>query len=139
MLTKPKTDQYQIAYEPQLVPPLHLMRQEGIEVLEEWFRWGEEWSMLLRIYGRISHSSAVLEIGCGLGRVAFPLRYILSSDGSYEGFDISKVKIDFLESRFHRAHPNFHFILANLHNTFYNPRGTIKPTNYRFPLCRRLL
>ena len=27
------------------------MAHEGITVLEEWFRWAEEWSMLLRIYG----------------------------------------------------------------------------------------
>src|ERR1051325_8056212 len=76
---KPVDEKYPdwIAYQPDLIPPLSLMGKEGITVLEEWFRWAEEWSFLLRIYGRIRMNSHVLEIGCGLGRTAFPLRYIL--------------------------------------------------------------
>lgn len=42
MPRKDQPESYQIAYEPELVPPLELMRQEGIDVLEEWFRRGEE-------------------------------------------------------------------------------------------------
>jgi hypothetical protein len=95
---KSAVESYGIAYDPDLVPPLDLMRGEGIDVLEEWFRWGEEWSMLLRIYGCITGQSNVLEIGCGLGRIAFPLRYVLSSEGSYDGFEICKPKVEFLSS-----------------------------------------
>jgi SAM-dependent methyltransferase len=109
------------------------MRQEGIGVLEEWFRWAEEWSMLLHIYGGINENSNVLEIGCGLGRTAFPLRYILSTEGSYDGFDICANKIEFLEKNFHRIYPNFRFMWADVKNTFYNPLGEISPSSYRFP------
>jgi len=123
----------QLAYEPNLLPPIELMREEGIDVLEEWFRWAEEWSMLLRIYGRITRNSSVLEIGCGLGRIAFPLRYILSSEGSYDGFEICENKVRFLEQTFHQAYPNFRFLWANVHNTYYNPNGKILAANYRFP------
>jgi SAM-dependent methyltransferase len=121
-----------VAYEPQLVPPLELMRSEGVQCLEEWYRWAEEWSMLLRVYGRITTSSKVLEIGCGLGRIAFPLRYILISDGSYDGFEICRFKVNFLEQSFNRAYPNFRFIWANIHNTAYNPDGQIEGKDYRF-------
>src|SRR3954451_11469379 len=107
------SNSYEIAYEPSLVPPLSLMATEGITVLEEWFRWGEEWSMILRMYGAMKTDSAILEIGCGLGRIAFALRYILRN-GSYEGFDIVQEKIDFLERHFHPAHSNFRFIYANI-------------------------
>jgi SAM-dependent methyltransferase len=133
MFRKRQPEPYQIAYDPELVPPLDLMRQEGIDVLEEWFRWGEEWSMLLRIYGHVTRSSSVLEIGCGLGRIAFPLRYILSADGSYDGFEICQNKVVFLERTFHRAYPHFRFVWANIHNTYYNPHGQIAPPDYRFP------
>ena len=68
-----RRDEPQIAYEPDLIPPLDLMRQEGVEVLEDWFAWASEWSMLLRVYGGMSSTSSVLEIGCGLGRIAFAL------------------------------------------------------------------
>jgi SAM-dependent methyltransferase len=125
--------QYKIAYEPHLVPPPHLMRSEGIDVLEDWFRWAEEWSMLLRVYGGIASESSVLEIGCGLGRIAFPLRYILSAAGSYEGFEICRPKVEFLEQTFHQAYPNFRFVWANVHNTYYNPEGSFNAADYRFP------
>lgn len=126
-----------VAYEPDLLPPLSRMADEGITVLEEWFRWGEEWSMLLRIFGRLSRTCQVLEIGCGQGRIAFPLRYILSSEGVYTGFDIDPRKIDFLERTFHAAYPNFRFVFADLKNTFYNPAGATPPTEYRFPVRQR--
>jgi SAM-dependent methyltransferase len=111
------------------------MATEGITVLEEWFRWGEEWSMILRMYGAMKADGAVLEIGCGLGRIAFALRYILRN-GSYEGFDIVKDKIDFLDRYFHPAHSNFRFIYANIHNSEYNPAGEAKGSNFRFPYPR---
>lgn len=123
---------FKIAYEPHLIPPPDLMKDEGIEVLEEWFRWAEEWSMILKIYGKITKSSVILEIGCGLGRIAFPLRYVLFN-GSYEGFDICRYKIDFLQKNFHSTYSNFNFRWANIKNTHYNPDGEIEATSYRFP------
>lgn len=122
-----------VAYHPELLPPLSRMADEGINVLEEWFRWGEQWGMLLRIYGKLSRGSRVLEIGCGQGRVAFPLRFYLSSKAAYTGFDIDRRKIEFLERTFQSAYQNFRFVLANLHNSFYNPAGATPPTAYRFP------
>lgn len=121
-----------VAYETDLIPPLSIMRTEGITVLEEWFRWAEEWSFLLRQYGKIRTDSRVLEIGCGLGRTAFPLRYMLLN-GSYDGFEICKYKIDFLQEHFTKAYANFKFIWANIHNTYYNPGGKIDAENYVFP------
>jgi SAM-dependent methyltransferase len=122
-----------VAYEPALIPPPKLMRREGVQVLEEWFHWPEEWSMVLRLFGGLTRQSSVLEIGCGLGRVAYALRFILTPDGSYFGFDIVKEKINFLEHNFAKAYPNFHFAWADVHNTTYNPRGQFKGAQYRFP------
>ena len=124
--------QPQIAYDPQLVPPLHLMRTEGIDVLEEWFRWGEEWSVLLRAVGGLRTTGDVLEIGCGLGRIAFPLRFVLR-DGRYRGFDISTQKIEFLKQNFTAAYPTFQFEYADVKNTEYNPTGKLSATSFRFP------
>ena len=125
-----------VAYEPKLVPSLTRMAAEGIDVLEEWFRWGEEWSMLLRVYGKLGSSSRVLEIGCGQGRVAFALRYI-NRAGTYVGFDIDREKIRFLEETFHPAHPNYEFVWADVRNTFYNPAGKLAASDYRFPASDR--
>jgi SAM-dependent methyltransferase len=108
------------------------MGVEGITVLEEWFRWAEEWSMLLRVYGRVTARGAVLEIGCGAGRIAFPLRFVLT-EGEYDGLDIRRAPIDFLQRVFQPAHPRFRFHWADIHNTFYNPQGTRRTTEYRLP------
>jgi SAM-dependent methyltransferase len=124
-------DQPSVAYHPDLVPPVSLMRTEGIDVLEEWFRWAEEWSMLLRVYGRLGRRSRVLEIGCGLGRTAFAFRFLVP-DGTYDGFDITREKIEFLQG-FSAQFPNFRFHHADLINTHYNPRGTIAPNAFTFP------
>lgn len=123
-----------MAYEPELVPSPGQMAEEGISVLEEWFRWAEEWSVLLRAWGRLGRESRVFEIGCGQGRVAFPLRYVLSPVGRYTGFDIDRAKIQRLEQTFTPAHPNFRFHHADVRNTFYNPSGTIEPSRYVFPV-----
>ena len=122
-----------VAYEPALLPSLARMASEGIAVLEEWFRWGEEWSMLLRVYGKLGFSSRVLEIGCGQGRVAFALRYIIGG-GTYLGFDIDRDKIEFLERAFHSAHANFEFYWADVRNSFYNPSGRLAASGYHFPV-----
>lgn len=108
------------------------MREEGITILEEWFRWGEEWSMLLRSHGKLTPSSDVLEIGCGLGRIAFAIRYLVRQ-GTYTGFEIVRRKVDFLQAHFSRTHPNFSFEWADVSNTYYNPGGRLNPTQYRFP------
>jgi SAM-dependent methyltransferase len=133
-MSAPRIDRppLKVAYEPELIPPPELMRLEGLDVLEEWFRWAEEWSMLLRIYGRITRESAVLEIGCGLGRIAFPLRYVLSSRGTYDGFEICEPKVRFLTDRFTRMYPNFRFRWADIKNTYYNLHGTVNARSYDF-------
>ena len=124
---------YEISYDPDLVPPVDLMVTETPNILEEWFRWAEEWSMILRVFGKLNQKSHVLEIGCGLGRIAFPLRCILSSEGRYDGFDIVSYKIDFLKHNFEPKFPNFVFSHADLLNTFYNPTGKINPREFYFP------
>jgi SAM-dependent methyltransferase len=124
---------FKLAYEPRLLPPRWMMLEEGVTAMEEWFRWAEEWSCLLRLHAGLGPHDNVLEIGCGLGRIAFPLRFILSNGGSYDGFGICKYKIDFLQKYFLPLYPNFKFIWANVHNTFYNPEGTVAPNDYRLP------
>ena len=127
-----------LAYEPELVPPLALRRTEGIEVIEEWFRRAEEWSVVLRAYGGLGRDTAVLEIGCGLGRIAFPLRYVLGPEGRYEGFEIVREKVDFLQREFTPRHPRFRFTWADVHNAYYNPAGPAREP-VRLPLPRRFV
>jgi len=124
------TQTYTIGYEPDLIPPPHLMRQEGIDVLEDWFRWAEEWTMILKVFGGLTQNSAVLEIGCGFGRIAYPLRAALIGTGTYNGLDGNAEKVAFVQRTFQRAHPNFKFRVLNSRSP--NGNGKSQP-NFVLP------
>jgi SAM-dependent methyltransferase len=76
---------------------------------------------------------AVLDVGCGSGRVAVPLSGYLNRKGSYAGFDISTAAIAWCQENISGSHPNFDFRVADIQNGFYNAEGKYKPTDFHFP------
>lgn len=74
----------------------------------------------------------VLDIGCGIGRMAIPLLNRLEY-GSYEGFDTSATMIKWCQRHITATDPSFRFKHAPIHNRKYNPFGSVKAVNYRFP------
>jgi SAM-dependent methyltransferase len=115
-----------------LLPPIELMRTEVFPIAEEWFSWGDEWKSILRGFGRLRSHGKVLEIGCGLGRIAFSLRKYLDQ-GEYQGFDVRKDAIDFLRRKFTSRYGNFSFSAADVFNGHYNPNGTVDGNKFTFP------
>jgi SAM-dependent methyltransferase len=77
--------------------------------------------------------SKVLDVGCGIGKVAVPLTEYLDANGGYEGFDIVSQGIKWCKRRIETRYPNFHFQLVDVYNKFYNPKGKIKPSEFLFP------
>lgn len=75
----------------------------------------------------------VLEVGCGIGRIAGPMTGHIGPEGSYDGFDIVGRAIRWCQRNITPRHPNFNFRHADVYNRKYNPRGTISPAEYRFP------
>ena len=78
-------------------------------------------------------SDAVLDVGCGSGRIAVPLAGYLNHEGRYAGFDISKEAIAWCKENVSRTHPNFDFEVADIENKYYNPNGKYKSSDFRFP------
>jgi SAM-dependent methyltransferase len=76
---------------------------------------------------------AVLDVGCGPGRIAVPLTGHLSPEGRYAGFDISKKAVAWCKENISRSHPNFDFKVADVQNGMYNRKGRYKPSEFRFP------
>ena len=74
----------------------------------------------------------MLDVGCGIGRLAVALTAYLSDDGSYEGFDIMPVAIRWCATITAR-YPNFRFQLADVHSDRYHPKGRVKADAYVFP------
>lgn len=82
--------------------------------------------------GGLQPAARVLDVGCGIGRMARPLAGYLSADGSYDGFDVNRDAIAWCRRRY-RRHPSFRFAVADIFNARYNPSGTHRADEYRFP------
>ena len=93
---------------------------------------GDEFMAHFVELGGLQPGERVLDVGCGIGRMARPLAGYLSSDGSYDGFDVNRDGIAWCRRRY-RRHPNFRFEVADLFNARYNPRGSQRADEYRFP------
>lgn len=78
-------------------------------------------------------SSCVLDVGCGLGRLALAMSRFLDVNGRYEGLDIVPAGIEWCTQHVVGPHGNLHFTLADVYNKEYNPKGRVQPADYRFP------
>lgn len=88
----------------------------------------------LQEYGGLQPHEDVLEIGCGIGRIAAPLTQYLR-DGTYRGFDIVPHGIEWCQRKITSQYPNFTFFVSDIYNKAYNPRGKQKPSEYSFPFA----
>jgi SAM-dependent methyltransferase len=84
---------------------------------------------VLRRFAHLRPNDRVLDIGCGLGRVSQPLLRELGPAGTYDGLDTVPEYIDWCRENI----PAGRFHLVDLHSSFYNPAGTIRPEEFRFP------
>lgn len=84
-------------------------------------------------FGGLKPDERVLDVGCGIGRMAIPLSQYLDGRGSYEGFDIVANWISWCKKKITPKYPNFRFTQVDVFNRVYNPNGKYKASEYRFP------
>jgi ubiquinone/menaquinone biosynthesis C-methylase UbiE len=94
---------------------------------------GEEFLGYFKTLCDLMPGERILDVGCGIGRMAIPLTTYLDEDSIYEGFDIVKQYIDWCSQKISPKYPNFHFQLADTFNKAYNPKGKIPAREYTFP------
>lgn len=83
--------------------------------------------------GRLEPNGAVLDIGCGVGRMAIPLLGHLEPEGRYRGFDVVPEWIRWCTDHVTARHSGFRFTVADIENRKYNPAGRFQASTYRFP------
>ena len=81
--------------------------------------------------GGLRPDHKVLEIGCGVGRMALPLTQYL--DSSYDGIDIVLDGIRWCASTITPAYPEFRFNHLDVANGLYNPDGRIEGETATLP------
>ena len=115
-----------------LVPPDEIVNAQNIGV-GDFKALGDGMVNGLRARGLLHDQSIVLDIGCGLGRLARPLTAILAPTARYYGFDINPTCIDWCRQRY-ALFRNFHFDWIDLHSAFYNAQGKAQARDFRFPI-----
>jgi SAM-dependent methyltransferase len=77
----------------------------------------------------------VVEIGCGIGRMALPLTQYLQQEatGRYDGMDVVADGIAWCTEVITAAYGNFRFHHLDLFNDVYNPAGTLNPAEVTLP------
>jgi SAM-dependent methyltransferase len=94
---------------------------------------GRELMQYLVEVGEMTKDDRVLDVGCGVGRIAARLVDYLDSSGYYDGFDIVKEAVDWCTENITADHPRFRFAHADIFNAEYNPSGRRQAHEYRFP------
>lgn len=84
-----------------------------------------------RELGGLEPGQHVLDVGCGLGRMALALAE--AGCGPYQGFDIVPGSVRWARNHIGRRFPQFQFDHADVRNGMYNPKGTIAPEAFTFP------
>ena len=82
---------------------------------------------------KLSRSASILDIGCGVGRIAYALTSFLNEDGKYEGFDISPKAIEWAQREISSRYDNFAFSHFDLNHRLYNAEGEKSLNGFTLP------
>ena len=94
---------------------------------------GQEFKDYFIELANLQPNNRVLDVGCGIGRMAIPLTNYLSQEGEYWGFDIVNKGIEWCQSRISPKFSNFHFQHIDVYNEHYNPNGKLQAQDFQFP------
>jgi SAM-dependent methyltransferase len=75
--------------------------------------------------------SRILDVGCGLGRLATGLIRVVG-EMPYLGVDVEKKSIHWCQRNFQKFHPGYRFEHLNLRNDRYNKNGVCLDKYFRF-------
>lgn len=114
-----------------LLPPTRLMFVGGSR--RDFRMLGQKWLGTFIRVGGLKPSDDVLDVGCGVGRMAVALAGYLDPRAEYRGFDIVPEGIKWCQEAITARHPRFEFQHADIYNKEYNPNGALHAADYVFP------
>jgi SAM-dependent methyltransferase len=114
-----------------LTPPEELIFVGG--GIENFWTVGRDTLRQFIEVGGLRPGDRVLDVGCGVGRMALVLTGYLDATGGYEGFDIVGPGIDWCRTHVTPRFPQFRFQKADVFNSDYNSQGRCDAAEYTFP------
>lgn len=94
---------------------------------------GNEFAEHLCNLAGLAPDHRILDVGCGVGRIAIPLLDYVSAHGAYEGFDIVPRAIRYCTRYVTARNPRFRFTLVDLRNRAYRPKSGSSAATFHFP------
>ena len=116
----------------ELPPPDRTLHKTGKDIRLGGMARGLRELRLLEHFG-MRPSSDLLDVGCGIGRLAYECAWFLDDDASYVGLDIAPTVIDWLNTNYAPRLPGFRFDFLDVYNESYRPTGAVGPEHVRFP------
>ena len=114
-------------------PPIEMINVIGNAGYDDFRAGGEQFLNHFIKYECVTPESSVLDVGCGIGRMAIPFTDYLSEAGRFEGFDVDDKAIKWCSDNITPLFPNFKFQLSEVNNKFYNPNFPTIASEYVFP------
>ena len=115
-----------------IAPKLPVPSEEAVVAVGGGMQVGYEIFCQLLVRAGLTRDMRVLDVGCGLGRMAYPLAYFLSPKASFCGFDVMPDVIAMAQRAF-AGRQRFRFDHVDIFNTRYNPGGTLQSDAFQFP------
>jgi SAM-dependent methyltransferase len=116
------------------LPPSRILLPQVGRRDGEFFHSGARWmAETVKSECGLRPSGHVLDLGCGVGRLAIGLLDYVDETGRYDGLDVDARSIRWAQRHVGRRHPGFRFQVADVRNAQYNPKGQVPPERYTFP------
>jgi SAM-dependent methyltransferase len=94
---------------------------------------GEEFLRHFVELGGLEPHHRVLDVGCGVGRMAVPLMGFLDARGRYDGFDVMADTVGWCQANIAPRDARFRFQRVDLQNRTYNRAGAAPASSFSFP------
>ncbi|NET42659.1 glycosyltransferase family 92 protein [Okeania sp. SIO2B3] len=104
-------------------------RNSSVDFQSNAFKW---LGYLIQRTG-LKPTDSILDIGCGIGEIAYGLTYYLTPKARYEGIEFSEKAIDWAQQEITPRKSNFNFQYQDIFHPIYNSKGTIPMKKLIFP------
>lgn len=113
-------------------PPIPDVLAAGIGHGDFW-AIGRNTVALLERFAGLGKGERILDVGSGLGRVAWPLAGALDPTSTYDGFDTCALYVAYARETLGLDPARFRFHHFDIYSGLYNPAGSIRTSEFRFP------